>query len=193
MMHFASSFAATATPMSFGGILMCVPLIGLLTWAAAIDVRSRRIPNWLTLSVILTGVAQSFTWAHTASPGDAGLGLLTGFGLTFVLFAIGALGGGDVKLLAGVGAWLGPWHTLQIFAAAAIIGMLIVLVQAAAQRRVLKLFRNSAVIAMTFAHAGPDGLEQAAETGKSCSSTENKPLPYAVPVLLSTALVIFSL
>lgn len=169
---------------------MCVPMLGLLTWAAVVDVRSRRIPNWLTFSLMLAGLGQSFTWARTVSPGDACLGLLTGFGLTFALFALGAVGGGDVKLLAGIGAWLGPLPVLAVFAIEAIIGMVIVLAQAAAQGRLTKLFRNSAVIAMSLANSGEHGLDEAAETGRACSGTGGRPLPYAVPVLLATLLVV---
>ena len=176
--------------MTTGGLLMCVPMLGLLTWAAAVDVRSRRIPNWLTFSLVLAGLGQSFTWARTVGPADALLGLLTGFGLTFALFALGALGGGDVKLLSGVGAWFGPMPALVIFAVAAIIGMVIVLAQAGAQGRLAKLFRNSAVIAMSLAQAGDGGLDQAAETGRACSGSTGRPLPYAVPVLLATLLVV---
>ncbi len=176
--------------MSSGQLLLSVPMLGLLTWAAVVDLRTRRIPNWLTFSLILAGFVQSFTPMHTVGPADALLGFLTGFGLTFVLFGIGALGGGDVKLLAGIGAWFGPKPTLIVFALAAIIGMVIVLVQAAAQGRLGKLFRNSAVIAMSLAQANDGaGLEQAAEMGKACSGT-GKPLPYAVPVFFAVLLVL---
>jgi prepilin peptidase CpaA len=177
--------------MTTGGLLMCVPMIGLLTWAAAVDLRARRIPNWLTVSLMLAGFAQSFTWARTVGPADAFLGFLTGFALTFVLFGLNALGGGDVKLMAGLGAWLGPMPTLVVFALAAVIGMVIVLAQAAAQGRLTKLFRNSAVIAMSLAAANDGGgLEQAAETGKACSSSTGKPLPYAVPVFFAMLIVL---
>jgi prepilin peptidase CpaA len=178
---------------SAGGLMPFVPMLGLLVWAAAVDLRSRRIPNWLTFSLLLAGLAQSFAWAHTVTPGQSFLGFLTGFGLTFVLFGIGALGGGDVKLLAGLGAWLGPWPTLVVFAVAAIIGMVIVITQAAAQGRLARLFRNSAVIAMSLAQAsGPDALDGAAGAGKACSdgAGAGKPLPYAVPVLLAVLLMI---
>jgi prepilin peptidase CpaA len=180
-----------STPMTTAGLIMCVPMLGLLTLAAAIDLRSRRIPNWLTFSLILAGFGQSFTWARTVAPADAMLGFLAGFGLTFVLFAIGALGGGDVKLMAALGCWMGPAPTLFIFAVAAIIGMMIVLAQAAAQGRLTKLFRNSAVIALSLAQAGDGGaVEQAAETGKVCSG-EGKPLPYAVPVFFAVVITLF--
>lgn len=180
--------------MSTGGMLMLVPMFGLLTWAAAVDLRTRRIPNWLTLSLILSGLIQSFTTVHTVGPLGSLLGLLTGFGLTFILFAIGAMGGGDVKLLAGLGAWLGPRGTLGIFAIAAIIGMVIVIAQAAWERRLGKLFRNSAVIAFSLASASADTLESATETAKACNSTpRGKPLPYAVPVFFATAILLLRL
>ena len=179
--------------MTTAGLIMCVPMLGMLTLAAAIDLRSRRIPNWLTFSLILAGFGQSFTWARTVGPTDALLGFLTGFGLTVVLFIIGALGGGDVKLLAAIGAWMGPGPTLFIFSVTAILGMVIVLAQAAADGRLTKLFRNSAVIALSFAQAGDSSsLEQATETGKLCSG-EGKRLPYAVPVFFAMVITLFLL
>ena len=175
--------------MTTGGLLMCVPMAGLLAWAAVVDLRARRIPNWLTCSLALGGLAQSWTWAHTVTPGQSALGFLAGFGVTFVFFGIGAMGGGDVKLMAALGAWLGPLPTVVVFAVAAVIGMAFVIGQAAVQGRLRALFRNSAVIAVTFAHAGEIGIEQAADTGRACSGT-GRPLPYAVPVLLATVLTI---
>ena len=40
-------------------LLMVAPVLGLLVWAAAEDLRFRRIPNWLTFSLILSGFVQS--------------------------------------------------------------------------------------------------------------------------------------
>src|SRR3982751_5850643 len=111
-------------------VLAYAPLLALLSWAAVQDVRTRRIRNWLTFSLALCGLAQSFAPNPTVAPMDAALGLLTGFALTVPLFAIGALGGGDVKLMAAIGAWLGPWPALQVFLGRAVVGMVIVLCQA---------------------------------------------------------------
>src|SRR5688572_21269110 len=137
--------------------LIYAPMIALLVWAAVVDLRVRRIPNWLTFSLVLSGIAHSLVpaaagAAATVTPAQAGLGLLVGFGLPFVLFALGALGGGDVKLLAGIGAWLGPIGSLKVFAFAAIVGLVIVLSQSLWQRRTKTLFRNSAVLAMNLIH-----------------------------------------
>ena len=51
----------------------------------------------------------------------------TGVGLLSLLplYAIGGMGAGDVKLMAGVGAWLGPWLTLWSFVSTALVGGLL--------------------------------------------------------------------
>jgi prepilin peptidase CpaA len=165
-------------------LLHLFPLFAMLTWASFTDLRERKIRNWLTLTVMLTGLAQSFTPFHTVTPGQAALGLLVGFGIPFILFAIGALGGGDVKLLAGVGAWLGPFGALGVFMAAAIIGMVIVLIQALWQRRLLQLIYNSALVAINVAHVQEVGIEHVKATGASARSVD-RPLPYAIPIFLA--------
>src|SRR5438270_12717349 len=105
--------------MSSLQLLSLAPLLAMLCIAAGIDWRERRIPNWLTMVMALSGIATSFLAGHVASPGQAMLGMLVGFAIPFVLFAMGALGGGDVKLLAGAGAWLGPIIIIKVFLAAA--------------------------------------------------------------------------
>src|SRR5881394_826036 len=109
--------------------LSLAPLLAMLGIAAVIDWRERRIPNWLTVLMLLSGIAGSVLPGSIASPGQAVLGMLVGLTIPFVLFAMGALGGGDVKLLGGAGAWLGPIIIGKIFLAAAIVGMVIVLIQ----------------------------------------------------------------
>lgn len=170
-------------------LLPAIPLLLMLTWAAIQDLRTRRIRNWLTFSIILTGIAQSLIGHGIVSPAGSLLGLLVGFVLPLALFALGAVGGGDVKLLAGVGAWLGPWAAFEVFCAEAVIGMVIVLAQAVAQGRLRVLSRNSAVLALNLVHVNQVGLQHATATGKSCRSID-KPLPYAVPVLLAVAILL---
>ncbi len=94
-------------------VVMVAVLVAALT-----DLRLFKIHNLLTLPLIVSGVA----W-HSATGGyegltDSILGTLTGFGLPLLLFLVGGMGGGDVKLLAGVGAWLGAPLTVLIFLAA---------------------------------------------------------------------------
>lgn len=172
-------------------LLSLAPLLAMLGIAAVIDWRVRRIPNWLTVLMLLSGVVGSFLPGSVASPGQAMLGMLVGFAIPFVLFAMGALGGGDVKLLAGAGAWLGPIIIGKIFLAAAVVGMIIVLVQSTRQRRLSALLRNSAVLSVSLINIDRIGADAVCETGKACRSIE-RPLPYAVPVLIA-ALIVLSL
>jgi len=171
-------------------LLPFVPLTAALFWAAVQDLRTRRIRNWLTLSLLLAGVAQSFLPGRTVSPGESALGVLIGFALPLLLFVIGALGGGDVKLLTAIGAWIGAAGILQVFAVEAILGMLMVLTQAAVTGRFRALLHNSAVVAINLWHLNDVGLEHVTATGRSCRSVD-RPLPFAVPVFAATLIVVY--
>jgi len=164
-----------------------LPMFALLTWAAVGDFRNRRIPNWLTLTIAASGILNSFVRGEI-TPAESGLGLLVGFAIPFVLFVLGALGGGDVKLLAGIGAWLGAVAAVKVFIVAAIVGLVIVLVQCTWQGKLRLLFRNSAVLAISLVHINDVGFKHATETGQSCRSVD-RPLPYAIPLLLATIFV----
>jgi prepilin peptidase CpaA len=177
--------------MTGANTIMFVPLIGLLTWAAALDLRSRRIPNWLVAAIATAGLMQSLTAGATVPPMQAAYGFFAGVGLTIALFALGALGGGDVKLLAASGTWLGAMGVLQVFLGAAIIGLALVLIQCAWRGRMRVLFRNSAVLIINLVHIRQVGLDHARATGQSCRSVD-KPLPYAVPVLIATVCLVLA-
>ena len=181
--------------MTTYGLLMCAPLFGLLAWAAVTDCASRRIPNWLTYTLVLGGAVHGLTGAGPVGIGGSLLGMLVGFGLTFVFFAVGAMGGGDVKLLTGVGAWLGPWGVLLVFVIEAVVGMVQAVLQAAAQKRLGSVLRNSAVVAGSMATGNGDpGLvslpEPAGPPGGTSDPAMKQVLPYSVPVLLATVAVV---
>lgn len=175
--------------MSTYGLLTAAPVVALLIWAAIEDLRNRRIPNWLTFSLLLSGMAQSFMHGSLSTPGMSIAGFAVGFGLTFVLFLLNAVGGGDVKLLAGLGAWFGPMAVFQIFVLEAVIGAVLVIAQATAQGRMKVLLRNSAVVAINLAHVKDVGIDHVKSTGLSARSVD-RPLPYAVPVLLAVLILI---
>ena len=167
-----------------------VPLFALLAIAAVIDLRERRIPNWLTFVMAVGGMCQSFLPHHTVSPTQSIAGLGIGLGLPLILFILNAIGGGDVKLLAAVGAWVGPVNILIVFVLKDLIGLLIVLTQATCQGRLKVLFRNSAVVALNLVHLREVGMETVQQTGLSCRSID-KPLPLAVPIGVAVLLLQF--
>jgi prepilin peptidase CpaA len=100
------------------------PLVVLtLGLAAAVvtDVRTRRIPNWLTGSIAGAGFGIAFG-GGTVTPLQAALGLLTGLVLMMPGHLIGATGAGDVKLMAAVGSVVGPDVALRAFLYSAVAG-----------------------------------------------------------------------
>jgi prepilin peptidase CpaA len=171
-------------------VISLAPLLVMLLWAAIGDVRERKIRNWLTGSMILTGLARSLlSHGVPITFPESLVGVFGGAAIPLVLFAIGAVGGGDVKLLAGIGAWVGSAGAVQVYCVQAIMGLLIVLVQAASQGRLRTLSRNTAVLSLNLLHLGEVGVEHMAATGQSCRSVE-KPLPFAVPVLAAVLLLV---
>ncbi len=94
----------------------------VLVVAAVIDGMILKVPNWLTFPFIACGWIH---WTMTAGVSGLGwslLGTFVGMMLLLVLRNVGGMGAGDVKLLAGVGAWLHTEITLYAFAATAIVG-----------------------------------------------------------------------
>ncbi|HHW15700.1 MAG TPA: hypothetical protein GXX28_12345 [Firmicutes bacterium] len=97
-------------------------LAAIVLLAAAGDVRSRRIPNLLTLPGLVLGLLLGALAAGWMGFWQSLLGAAAGLGLLFLPFALGGLGAGDVKLLAMVGAFGGPAFAFRSFLAAALIG-----------------------------------------------------------------------
>jgi len=175
--------------MSNDRIALYLPLVVLLVGAAVTDLRERRIPNWLTLTVLATGLAQSCTrWALI--PWSQSLyGVAVAFGLGILLYVLGARGGGDVKLLTGIGAWVGVTPVLWVFATAAIVSLVVVLVQCALQRKLGSLFRNTGVTLLALANVRRLGAEHVLTTGRTARSID-RPMPNAVHVLIATVAVV---
>lgn len=106
------------------------------------DLRSARIPNWLTYSGVMTALLARLVvlgW-HGFQSGTVGM-LIAGV-FFFVLFLIGAMGGGDVKLMGCVGAWAGSHQVLSILLAAALAGGLLALVYVLCGQGIRKTFWN---------------------------------------------------
>ncbi len=129
-----------------------VVLLTLVIAAAVYDVRYRRIPNWITVGGVLIGLAlNSFIGRNDVPPGWPGLrfsliGLGVGFGVYVIFYALHAMGAGDVKLMASVGALVGWQDWFGIFVITAIIGGVMALILVVYRGRLAKTFWNMGFI-----------------------------------------------
>jgi prepilin peptidase CpaA len=175
-------------PLSFR-LMMLLPLFALLCCAAIIDLRSRRIPNWLTISLATAGLVQTFLPAHGITLGQALLGLLAGLVLKMGLFMLRGGGGGDVKLLAAVGAWVGSLAVFEIFIVATLLAAVLALVQCLVTGKLAALLHNTGLLAVSIAHPRQLGTAHLTDADGTFRSV-GRQLPYAVPVMLATLVVI---
>src|SRR5204862_7765310 len=99
-----------------------VSAVSALTLTAAVtDLRTRRLPNWLTVSALAAGLFfHAFLGQGIAF---SLLGFATGFGILLILWLTGGGGAGDVKLMGAIGAWFGWKWTLYLFVISTVLGI----------------------------------------------------------------------
>lgn len=155
----------------------------VLIEAAVIDGLKLRVPNWLTYNLFFAGLGFA-----AYSGGLMGLlwavaGAALGLSLLLPLYAIGGMGAGDVKLMAGLGAWMGPALTLGAFAASGIAGGIIALVMVVRSGTVLKHVVMAQMI-------GQEILSVRDPAKLAESAARRKPtmmlLPYAIPIAIGS-------
>ena len=107
-------------------------VLGASLAAAFTDVGRRRIPNLLTLPLLLTGLVYGAVAAGAAGLADS-LAAAVVLALPYVLLHVLAGGGaGDAKLMAGIGAWLGLANGVAALLAVALAGVLMGVLMAGA-------------------------------------------------------------
>ena len=104
--------------------ILAIILAALLVWAAIVDLRTRTIPDWVSIAVVV--MAPLFWWADgVAFYPDAVERICAAF-LVFVIFFgmfwAGGMGGGDVKLGTAFGLWFAPIATLKFFVITSLAG-----------------------------------------------------------------------
>ncbi|MEO5952330.1 MAG: A24 family peptidase [Chloroflexia bacterium] len=142
------------------------------------DWKVRRIPNWLCLTGIIAGfVLNSFWFA------------LAGFGLALAihlpLFALRAIGGGDVKLFAALGALLGVAAWLKVFFISAILGGVVAIVLVVVRGMGKETFSRMAHVMRSLA-SGKAPYEEKPEL--DVSSGLGKALPRGVVAALAVVI-----
>ena len=116
---------------------------GILLAACVTDLRSRRIPNALVLCLLVGGlIFAAASGAGSAAVWQSVLGCLLGFAIWIVFYMVGVLGAGDVKLAAGIGAWLGVSGIWRASLLAALVGGLIAIAMLVRERRATDTMRR---------------------------------------------------
>ena len=124
-MPVAGSMVEAVGWMSSRGNVL-IPL-ALTVWIAWGDLRTRRIPNYLTLGTAVAGLAYNFMSQGLPGLANGLLGMLLGFAFLVLPYLWGGMGAGDVKAMAALGAWLGPKLTVFLFCYMGIAGGVIAL------------------------------------------------------------------
>lgn len=161
---------------------------GFITAAALTDYQSRKIPNWLTVPAAVLALLY-----HTFAPGGFGpwmslAGFAIGFCLLLLPWILGGGGMGDVKMLAALGAWLGPVFILVAFALGAgfAAGMAMCVMFGSVVTSGIAKTRGKYLTAG--AAGGTMEVEGKAATVKTRKG--KRVLPFAIPVALGTWLTL---
>lgn len=102
-----------------------VVVIAACAVAAVTDLQSRRIPNWLSVPLFVSGLAAAIAFRGGWGALDALLASALLMAPYIVLFLFAGGGAGDAKLMAGVGAWLGVLNGMAALLAVAVTGVIL--------------------------------------------------------------------
>lgn len=164
--------------------------------AAFIDGYAFKVPNWCTLSLVLSGwyIGIMHDLGSNGIPGQGGFlaafgGTMLGFFCLFPALFIGGMGQGDVKMTMGFGSWIcaffgldvGAWVLFWSFAIGVIVGGVFGLLMMALRRQFYKNLQNTKEIFVDLKVLLTEGPSKAAERANSRRKDWVR-LPYGVPL-----------
>jgi prepilin peptidase CpaA len=155
--------------------IICLTIASI---ACVTDLRARRIPNVLTFGAALAGVLFQFISGGVDGLGNAALGWFVGALIFIPPFALGGLGGGDVKLLAALGAWLGPADVVWLALYTGVAGGVMALVVSARYGYLRTALQNVRLLLCHWRVAGITALP-----ALTLEHTTGPKLAYAFPIL----------
>jgi len=154
--------------------------------ACATDLRRARIPNVLTFGAVAAAVL-----FHLLAPQGSGAsfvfaGLVAGLLVFFPFFALGAMGAGDVKLMAALGAWIGWAPTVQVALYGAVAGGVLAVVLSLWRGYLRTALRN---IGTLFGHWALVGIKPMPEL--TLEAGTGLRLPYALPIMVGLVVTLW--
>ncbi len=185
--------------LAFGWVFYSV-LIAILIVASIVDFRSLRVPKVLTIGCLAAGVVLNLgrglwlglqekeVWHLSAGPIlgliDGFLFSAAGFAIAFAIFFglwfLKAAGGGDVKLFAAVGAWVGPWYIVFLMIGSVFMVVVITLFMMLASL----LTSGFSETRKSFSSQGSQKAIQKGKRGTKRGPTYSFPLAFATAVIM---------
>ena len=154
--------------------------------ACVTDLHSRRIPNWLTFGAAAAAIAMQYASSGPVGVQHAMSGWVTGLFLFMPLFLLGGMGAGDVKLLAALGAWLGPGAAFWMAIYASMAGGVLAVVVALRHNYLRTAFENLGILGKFWWLFGLKPM-----AGLTLERGTGPRLAYAVPLFLGTVLTLW--
>ena len=141
-----SSAGGGLRPTARNGAFLRLPILAgaviLSLIAGWTDLRSRRIPNWLTVPGTVVGVALNGFFDRWSGVKASLLGIVVGLGLLLLFVLLRSLGAGDWKLAGALGAFTGPGLLMDLLIGSVFVAGLMAVALVIYKRRVMQTLRN---------------------------------------------------
>ena len=164
----------------------------LLIASAIFDLKSQKIPNLLTLPGMLIALGYNSTLNGLDGLLFSAGGIGAGIGLLIIPYLMGGMGAGDVKLLAGVGAWMHGKHTFFAFCVSAVVGAVIAVGMVVYRRAFKKHANQFWMILGAFSWEMPHTTVKSRYISLPSASGNDTPVPFLNSLIFS-ALPLLSL
>jgi len=165
------------------------PTVLVLAVSTFTDLRSRRIPNWLSLPFLAAGLAVSVV--PKSWHGIGFVSSLEGMGLGLLLFGtlafMGGMGMGDVKLCAAIGAWVGPKQLFVALVLTGIVGGVMAVVWAISGGFLGELFSGTSDLLFRWKKR-----EKGVEPEHTLANPLARKMPYAPAIAIGTLISFFA-
>ncbi|MFB3778889.1 MAG: prepilin peptidase [Bryobacteraceae bacterium] len=170
--------------MSFPPVVLQAVLAALVVTAAVFDVRSRRIPNWLNLFGVVAGLLlNSFLDVDKYNWRSALMGLGLAFAVYFPLYLLRGMGAGDVKLMAAVGALVGPANWFAIFVLSNVLGAAVAIVLLLSKGKLWGTLRNVGYMLNELTHFRPPYIRR---EELDLSSPKSLKMPHGLAIAMGS-------
>ncbi len=162
-------------------------LVAVVAVAAVHDLRARKIPNWIPVTGFAFGFLLNGYVGGWAGVGRAGMGFAVAFTIYFALYLLHAMGAGDVKLMAAIGALTGVHFWIVLFAITSITGATLGIILAVSKGRLRSTLWNTAYVARELISGRAPWLSREQLDVKNPASLR---LPHAVTIAIGVAVTI---